>query len=54
MLVVGLTGGIGCGKSTVTRFFQECSVPVVDADDIAHAIVQPGQPTLAAIVDTFG
>lgn len=54
MLVVGLTGGIGCGKSTVTRFFQEWSVPVIDADDIAHAIVQPGQPTLAAIVDTFG
>ncbi len=54
MLVVGLTGGIGCGKSTVTRFFQEWSVPVIDADDIAHAIVQPGQPTLVVIVDTFG
>ncbi len=54
MLVVGLTGGIGCGKSTVTRFFQEWSVPVIDADDIAHAIVEPGQPTLAAIVATFG
>ncbi len=53
-LVVGLTGGIGSGKSTVADFFQALDVPVIDADAIAHALVDPGQPALAEIVAAFG
>lgn len=54
MLIVGLTGGIGCGKSTVESRFIQHGVPVVDADDIAHHLVKPGQPALAAVVARFG
>lgn len=54
MLKVGLTGGIGCGKSTVVRQFQALAIPVVDADVIAREVVQPGQPALQEIADTFG
>lgn len=54
MLTIGLTGGIGCGKSAVARLFEKRSIPVVDADRIAHALVEPGQPALAAIVEAFG
>lgn len=54
MLKVGLTGGIGCGKTTVCRLFAELGVPVVDADLIARRLVEPGEPALKAIVQTFG
>lgn len=54
MLIVGLTGGIGSGKSTVTRCFSELGVPVLDADDIAREVVAPGQPALEEISRTFG
>lgn len=54
MLVIGLTGGIGCGKSTVSELFRNLGTPVIDADDIAHKIVEPGQPALQALRDTFG
>jgi dephospho-CoA kinase len=54
MLKVGLTGGIGCGKSTATRAFQQLGVPVVDADQIAREVVGVGQPALAGIVGQFG
>lgn len=54
MLTIGLTGGIGCGKSTAAMLFEACQVPVIDADIIAHTIVEPGQPTLEIIFDTFG
>lgn len=54
MLVIGLTGGIGSGKSAAAKFFLELGVPVYDADVIAKALVQPGQPALAKIVDLFG
>ncbi len=54
MLKVGLTGGIGCGKSTVTRIFADLNVPVLDADEIAHRLVEKGQPALAQIQREFG
>ncbi|MDD2724108.1 MAG: dephospho-CoA kinase [Methylovulum sp.] len=54
MLKVGLTGGIGCGKTTVALLFAQQGVPIIDADAIAHALVQQGQPALAEIRDTWG
>lgn len=54
MFVVGLTGGIGSGKSTVAKLFAEHNAPIVDADLIARELVEPGQPALEEIVDTFG
>jgi len=54
MLKVGLTGGIGCGKSTVARIFAELNIPVLDADEIAHRLVEKGQPALAQIQQAFG
>jgi dephospho-CoA kinase len=51
---VGLTGGIGCGKTTVGELFTELNVPVIDADNIAHHLVEPGQPALLAIRKAFG
>jgi dephospho-CoA kinase len=54
VLLVGLTGGIGSGKSTVARLLQEKGATVVDADEAARDIVEPGQPALAALVDRFG
>ena len=54
MLKVGLTGGIGCGKTTVSTLFKELNIPIVDADDIAHALVELGKPALAEISNAFG
>ena len=54
MLKVGLTGGIGCGKSTVARLFEKLSVPVIDADVIAHQLVDKGHEALQQIERTFG
>ena len=54
MLKVGLTGGIGCGKSTVTRLFLALDVPVLDADEISRQLVEPGQPALERITEIFG
>ena len=51
IFVVGLTGGIGSGKSTVAALFAELGVPVVDTDIIAREVVAPGQPGLREIVD---
>lgn len=53
-LVVVLTGGIASGKTAVSDRFAALGVPVVDADVIAREVVQPGQPALEKIVDTFG
>jgi len=53
-LVVGITGGIGSGKSEVTRRFESLGITVVDADLAARVIVEPGGPALAAITDHFG
>jgi dephospho-CoA kinase len=52
--VFGLTGGIASGKSTVGRRFAERKVPVLDADQIARQIVEPGTPGLAALIEAFG
>jgi dephospho-CoA kinase len=54
VLKIGLTGGIGCGKSTVTRVFMQLNVPVIDADEIAHQVVAIGQPALKLIEQQFG
>jgi dephospho-CoA kinase len=54
VLKIGLTGGIGCGKSTVAELFAAFNVPVIDADDIAHQLVAVGQPALALIKQAFG
>ena len=51
---VGLTGGIASGKSTVARAFRALGVGVVDADEVAREIVEPGKPALEAIVHEFG
>ena len=54
MLSIGLTGGIGSGKSQVAHFFGELGVPVIDADVIAHQLVEPGTESLAEIMSVFG
>ncbi|MGZ4969977.1 MAG: dephospho-CoA kinase [Methylobacter sp.] len=54
MLKVGLTGGIGCGKSTVAKIFANFNIPVLDADEIAHRLVEKGQPALDQIQHEFG
>ncbi|MDH5544123.1 MAG: cell division protein ZapD [Gammaproteobacteria bacterium] len=54
MLIVGLTGGIGSGKSAVTRRFEILGVPVVDTDIIAREVVEPGSPALEEIASYFG
>ncbi|MCK9395213.1 MAG: dephospho-CoA kinase [Methylobacter sp.] len=54
MLRVGLTGGIGCGKSTVAKIFANLNIPVLDADEIAHRLVETGRPALAQIRQEFG
>ncbi|KOR28597.1 hypothetical protein TI05_16625 [Achromatium sp. WMS3] len=54
MLVIGLTGGIGSGKSTAAKHFAALGAYVIDADQIAHKLVAPGQKTLELIVNAFG
>lgn len=54
MLLIGLTGGIGSGKSTVSERFAELGAVVIDADAIVHELQAPGQPVLAAMVERFG
>jgi phosphopantetheine adenylyltransferase/dephospho-CoA kinase len=52
--VIGLTGGIASGKSTVTRFFTDRDIPVIDADVLGHRTYDPGTDTFAAVVKAFG
>lgn len=52
--VVGLTGGIGSGKSAVAGYFRELGVPVVDADQVSREVVEPGTEGLSALTEAFG
>ncbi|HPY41498.1 MAG TPA: dephospho-CoA kinase [Thiolinea sp.] len=54
MLKVGLTGGIGCGKSSAVAIFRALGVPIVDADRIAREVVQKGEPALIQVAKIFG
>ncbi|NLC77074.1 MAG: dephospho-CoA kinase [Clostridia bacterium] len=54
MYVIGLTGGIGSGKSTVAAMLRELGAVVIDADQVARQVVRPGGKALAAIVEHFG
>jgi dephospho-CoA kinase len=54
VLLVGLTGGIGSGKSTVAGLLSRRGAVVIDADDLAHAAVEPGTPGLARVLERFG
>ena len=54
MRLVGLTGGIGSGKSTVAALLRAKGAIVVDADEVARSVVEPGEPALLALVERFG
>ena len=54
MLTIGLTGGIGSGKTTVSDIFKSLGVPVIDSDVIARGVVEPGEPGLEGIIARFG
>src|ERR1039457_9471 len=54
MKVCGLTGGVGMGKSTAAGFLREHGAQIVDTDELARQLVQPGQPALADIQTAFG
>ena len=54
MKVIGLTGNIGSGKSTVAQFFRELGAAVIDADSVAREVVEPGRPALVELTEAFG
>ena len=54
MLRIGLTGGIGSGKTTVADYFSELGIEIIDADEIVHEISSPGHPSFDAILHHFG
>ncbi|MBH0178289.1 MAG: dephospho-CoA kinase [Nitrospira sp.] len=54
MILVGLTGGVATGKSTIAAMFKQCGAVVIDADRLAHEVVTPGKPAWKEIVSTFG
>jgi dephospho-CoA kinase len=54
MILVGLTGGVACGKSSVARLFQDCGAILIDADVLARTVVERGKPALKDIVRAFG
>ena len=53
-MLVGLTGGVATGKSTVAKLFEQCGAIVIDADELARDVVKPGKPAWREIVSTFG
>ena len=54
MIIAGITGTIGTGKSTVAAMFGELGAFIIDADKLAHEVVEPGKPAWQAIIDKFG
>lgn len=54
MIVVGLTGGVATGKSTVARMFKQCGAVVIDADELAREVVKPDKPAWRQVVKRFG
>lgn len=54
MILIGLTGGVASGKSTVAAMFKQCGAVVIDADALAHEVVHPGKPAWREIVRRFG
>ena len=54
MLTIGVTGGIGSGKSTVTKFLDELGAPIIDADKVGHAIFAPDGPAYGDVIAAFG
>ena len=54
MILIGLTGGVATGKSTVAKMFKQCGAIVVDADELARKVVEPGKPAWREIVRRFG
>lgn len=54
MFIVGLTGGIASGKSTVAHHFERLGIAVIDADQVAREVVEPGEPALAKLREIFG
>lgn len=54
MKVVGLTGGIGAGKSVAAERFREKGIPVINADEVAHKLIEPGGDAERALIETFG
>src|SRR5690554_2454528 len=52
--IIGITGGIGCGKSALCDYFETLGYPVIDTDQVAKDLVQPGQPGLVAIIEVLG
>jgi dephospho-CoA kinase len=54
MILIGLTGGVATGKSTLAKMFSQQGAVVIDADELAHEVVKPGKPAWRQIVKTFG
>jgi len=54
MLIIGLTGGIGSGKTTASQYFEKRGVPVIDADQLTRELVAPEQPALKEIIEQLG
>ncbi|KAL7749947.1 Dephospho-CoA kinase cab5 [Sorochytrium milnesiophthora] len=54
MRLIGLTGGISTGKSSVSLYLKTCNIPVIDCDQLARDVVEPGTPALRELVATFG
>ncbi len=54
LIVVGLTGGIASGKSTIAQFLREAAVPVIDADSVGHLVLEPNGEAYQPVIDAFG
>lgn len=54
MKIIGLTGGIGCGKSAAAEQFRQLGVPIIDVDDVNRQLIRSGQPCFDAVVAAFG